>query len=81
MHPHRRGNIAFFVISVKNSIFLVIDPNFISWGAKWMVIGPNGPGLTPQKPIFIAEKMLRILEIFLGKYSSPFSSTLERVKS
>ena len=59
-------------ISVKNSIFLVINPNFISWGAKWMTGGPNGPGLTPQKPLILAEKMLRLLEIFLRKNSSPF---------
>ena len=58
--------------SFKSSIFLVINPNFISWGAKWMTGGPNGPGLTPQKPLILAEKMLRLLEIFLRKNSSPF---------
>ena len=32
----------------------------------------NGPGFTPQKPQFFEEKMLRLLEIFFLKNSSPF---------
>ena len=32
----------------------------------------NGPGFTPQKTQFFEEKMLRLLEIFFLKNSSPF---------
>ena len=46
-----------------------------------MVGGPNGPGLTPQKPLFLAEKMLRLLEIFLRKNSSPIFSELVRARA
>ena len=45
-----------------------------------MTGGPNGPGLTPQKTLIPAEKMLRLLEIFLRKNSSPFISKLVRVR-
>ena len=31
----------------------------------------NGPGLTPKKPLVLGEKILRVLEIFLLKNSSP----------
>ena len=46
-----------------------------------MVGGQNGPYVTPQKnPLFFIEKMLRLLEIFLVKNSSPFFSKLVRVR-
>ena len=61
----------FLNVSVKSSVFLVANPNCFSWVVRWMVGGPNGPGLTPQKPLIFGEKMLRLLEIFLGKNSSP----------
>ena len=41
----------------------------------------NGPGLTPQKPLFLVEKMLRLLDIFLVKNSRPFFSKLVRVRA
>ena len=49
LHIHRRGNITFLDISVQNSVFLGKNPIFFSWVVRWMVGGPNGPGLTPQK--------------------------------
>ena len=45
-----------------------------------MVGGQNGPGVTPQKTSFFIEKMLRLLEIFMVKNSSPFYSKLVRVR-
>ena len=41
----------------------------------------NGPGLTPQKPLFFGEKILRLLEIFWVKNSRPFFSKLVRVRA
>ena len=31
-----------------------------------MVGGQNGPGVTPKKPLFFIEKMLRLCEVFCG---------------
>ena len=45
-----------------------------------MVGGPNGPGLTPQKTLIFGEKMLRLLEFFGGKNSSPIFSKLVRAR-
>ena len=41
----------------------------------------NGPGLTPKKPLFFVEKMLRLLDIFWVKNSRPFFSKLVRVRA
>ena len=46
-----------------------------------MVGGPNGPGLTPQKTSNFGKKMLRLLEIFWGKNSSPIFSELVRARA
>ena len=56
-------------------------PIFFSWVVRWMVGGPNGPGLTPQKALIFEEKMLRLFEVFLGKNSSPIFSTLVRARA
>ena len=45
-----------------------------------MVGGQNGPGVTPQKTSIFHRKMLRLLEIFLVKNSSPCFSKLVRVR-
>ena len=45
-----------------------------------MVGGQNGPSVTPQKTSIFHRKMLRLLEIFLVKNSSPFFSKLVRVR-
>ena len=41
----------------------------------------NGPGLTPKKPLFFVEKMLRLLDIFWIKNSRSFFSKLIRVRA
>ena len=46
-----------------------------------MAGGPNGTGLTPQKPLIFGEKMLRLLEFFGGKNSSPIFSKLVRARN
>ena len=71
---------SFLDISVQNSVFLETNPNFFSWVVRWMVGGPNGTGLTPQKPQIFGEKMLRLLEFFGGKNSSPIFSKLVRAR-
>jgi len=40
--------------------------------------GPNETGLTLQKSLIFGEKMLRLLEFFGGKNSSPIFSKLVR---
>ena len=41
----------------------------------------NGPGFTPKKPQFFKEKMLRLLDIFFLKNSSPFFLKPWRVRT
>ena len=40
-----------------------------------------GPGLTPQKTLFLGEKIFRLMEILLLKNSSPFFSKRVRVRA
>ena len=51
------------------------------WVVRWMVWVPNGTGLTPQKPLIFGEKMLRLLQFFWGKNSSPIFSKLVRARA
>ena len=44
------------------------------WRSKWPLCDPS------KKPLFFIEKMLRLLEIFMVKNSSPFFSKLVRVR-
>ena len=46
-----------------------------------MVGGPNGTGLTQQKSVIYGEKMLRFLEFFWGKNSSPIFSKPVRARA
>ena len=70
----------FLDISVQNSVFLLTTPpkNFMG---RWMVGGPDGPGLTPQKTSNFWRKKLRLLEFFGGKNSSPILSKLVRARA
>ena len=62
-----QGNITFLDISFQNSVFLGTNPNFFSWVVRWMVGGPNGTGLTPQKTSNFWRKNAQTFGVFWWK--------------
>ena len=65
-------NIQFFrLINLK---YFLMGGYMDGWRSKWPLCDPS------KKPLFFIEKMLRLLEIFMVKNSSPFFSKLVRVR-
>ena len=72
----------FLDISVNNSVFLLTTPNFFfhGWLDGWLEV-PTEQDLLHKKPQIFGEKMLRLLEFFGGKNSSPIFSKLVRARA
>ena len=81
LHLHSKGNMTFLNISVKNSVFLVANPNFFHGLFDGWLEVPTVQVWPPQKSLIFGEKMLRLLEFFWEKNSSPIFSTMVRARA